>query len=178
MRSLAGTVALAALLLTSAVAYASSSLVLTDGQIIKGTEVTRQGDSYLVTMAGGNTVAFPVALVKEIRFEDDPQPAAPPGFDSSGPRTLAGPSLPSQDPNQALKVFGPPSQWSQSAVDTTVVLRNAYDPNADVMAGSRSTWSKSAVDTTVVLKDAFDPNANVMAGSQSTWSKNAVDTTW
>jgi len=178
MRSLAGTVALAALLLTSAVAYASSSLVLTDGQIIKGTEVTRQGDSYLVTMAGGNTVAFPVALVKEIRFEDDPQPAAPPGFDSSGPRTLAGPSLPSQDPNQALKVFGPPSQWSQSAVDTTVVLKNAYDPNADVMAGSRSTWSKSAVDTTVVLKDAFDPNANVMAGSQSTWSKNAVDTTW
>jgi len=178
MRSLAGAVALAALLLGSAVAYASSSLVLTDGQIIKGTEVTRQGDSYLVTMAGGNTVAFPVALVKEIKFEDDPKPAAPPGFDYSGPRTLAGPVLPPQDPSRELNVFGPPSQWSQSAVDTTVVLKDAFDPNADVMAGSRSTWSKSAVDTTVVLKDAFDPNANVMAGSQSTWSKNAVDTTW
>ena len=148
MRSLAGTVALAALLVASAVAYASSSLVLTDGQIIKGTEVTRQGDSYLVTIAGGNTVAFPVALVKEIRFEDDPKPAAPPGFDYSGPRTLAGPVLPPQDPSRELNVFGPPSQWSQSAVDTTVVLKNAYDPNADVMAGSRSTWSKSAVDTT------------------------------
>ena len=178
MRSLAGTVSLAALLLATTVAYASSSLVLTDGQIIKGTEVTRQGDSYFVTMAGGNTVAFPAALVKEIRFEDDPQPQAPPGSDYSAPKTLAGPVLPPQDPGQGLKVFGPPSQWSQSAVDTTVVLKDAFDPTADVMAGSRSTWSKSAVDTTVVLKDAFDPNANVMAGSQSTWSKNAVDTTW
>jgi hypothetical protein len=179
MRSRAGTVSLAALLLATAVAEASSSLVLTDGQIIKGTQVTRQGDAYLVTMVGGNTVAFPVALVKEIKFEDDPPVAAPPGSVYSGPPTLAGPAeFASQDPKDQLKVFGPPTEWSKSAVDTTVVLTDAFDPNADVMAGSRSTWSKSAVDTTVVLKDAFDPNANVMAGGVSTWSKNAVDTTW
>ena len=169
---------LALLLLATSLARASSSLVLTDGQVIKGTEVARQGDSYLVTMAGGNTVAFPAALVKEIKFEDDPQPAAAPGFVNSKPQNLAGPPIPPQDPSQALKVFGAPTEWSKSAVDTTVVLKDAYDPNADVMAGSRSTWSKSAVDTTVVLKDAFDPNANVMAGSETKWAKNAVDTTW
>jgi hypothetical protein len=178
MRSHARTALLALTFFAAALAEASSSLVLTDGQVIKGTEVTRQGDSYLVTMVGGNTVAFPAGLVKEVKFEDDPKPAAPPGFDYSGPKTLAGPAIAPQNPTQDLKVFGPPTQWSKSAVDTTVVLENAFDPNADVMAGSRSTWSKSAVDTTVVLKDAFDPNANVFKGSESTWAKNAVDTTW
>jgi hypothetical protein len=178
MKSLAGAALFAALTLAAVAVEASTSLVLTDGQVIKGSEVTRQGDSYFVTMTGGNTVAFPSALVKEIKFEDDPPPAAPPGFVKAAPQNLAGPPIPPQDPGQALKVFGAPSEWSQSAVDTTVVLKDAFDPNADVMAGSRSTWSKSAVDTTVVLKDAFDPNANVMAGSESKWAKNAVDTTW
>ena len=178
MKSPAHAALLAALLVAITAAKASSSLVLTDGQVIKGTAVTRQGDSYLVTMVGGNTVAFPAALVKEIKFEDDPPPAAPPGFVNTGPKNLAGPAIPPQDPSQALKVFRAPTEWSKNAVDTTVVLKDAYDPNADVMAGSRSTWSKSAVDTTVVLKDAYDPNANVMARSETTWAKNAVDTTW
>jgi len=47
---------------------ASASLVLTDGQVIKGSEVTRQGDTYLVSMEGGNAITFPAALVKEVRF--------------------------------------------------------------------------------------------------------------
>jgi len=179
MRPCAGLVSLAFLLFAGALAEASSSLVLTDGQIIKGTSVERQGDSYLVTMEGGNTVSFPSALVKEIKIEEDAKPPAPPGFDTSGPKTLAGPPvLPSQDPRDQLKVMGPPTKWSKDAVDTTWVPTNAYDPNVDVMAGSRSTWSKSAVDTTWVPKDAYDTSKDVMAGSRSTWSKSAVDTTW
>jgi hypothetical protein len=178
MRTLACTALLAASLFGGGLATASS-LVLTDGQIIKGANVRREGDSYLVTMVGGNTVAFPAALVKEVQLEDDPKPAAPPGFDYSGPKTLAGPTgQASQDPKDQLKVFGPPTKWSKDAVDTTWVPTNAYDPNADVMAGSRSTWSKNAVDTTWVPTSGFDPNKDVMAGSRSTWSKNAVDTTW
>lgn len=155
MRSLARAALLAVLLLETAAAEASSSLVLTDGQIIKGIEVSRQGDSYLVTMAGGNMVAFPVALVKEVKFEDDPPPAAPPGFAYSGPQNLAGPAVPQQDPSQALKVLGAPTQWSKSAVDTTVVLKDAYDPNTNVMAGSETTWAKNVVDTTWKPTDGF-----------------------
>jgi len=86
MRPLAGSPALAALLLASAIAEASS-LVLID-EIIKRTKIKRQGDAYLVTMAGGNTVAFPVALVKELKFEGAFPPKAPPGFDDSGQKTL------------------------------------------------------------------------------------------
>jgi hypothetical protein len=167
-------------LLASPVALASS-LVLADGQVIKGTDVKRDGDSYLVTMTGGNTVAFPSALVKEVRLEDDAPPKPPPGFDNSGAKTLAGPppsDFHSQDPKDQLKVFGPPTRWSKDAVDTTWVPTNAYDPNVDVMAKSRSTWSKNAVDTSWVPTNAYDPNVDVMAGSRSTWSKSAVDTTW
>ena len=110
-----------------------SGLVLTDGQVIKGSNVRREGDSYLITIAGGNTVAFPTALVKEVSLEDDPRPAAPPapaGFDTSGPKTLAGPppgQMHSQDPKDQLAVFGPPTKWSKDVVDTTWVPTNAYD---------------------------------------------------
>ena len=180
MRFLSRWASIAALVL-SGTAIQASSLVLTDGQIIKGTDVRREGDSYLVTMAGGNTVAFPTALVKAITLEDDPKPQAPPGFDNSPPKTLAGPppaDIPSQDPKDQLKVFGPPTKWSKDAVDTTWVPTNAYDPNVDVMAGSRSTWSKSAIDTTWLPKSAYDKRADVMANTRSTWSKSVVDTTW
>jgi hypothetical protein len=165
--------------LAPSVLLAGSSLLLNDGQIIKGTDVRRDGDSYLVTMAGGNTVAFPAALVKEVRLDDDGPPKPPPGWDYSGPKTLAGPDVPgNQDPSQQLKVFGPPTQWSKNAVDTTWVPTNAYDPNVDVMANSKSKWSKSAVDTTWVPTNAYDTNADVMANSKSTWKQDAVDTTW
>ena len=171
--------ALAALLFAPTAIFALSSLVLSDGQVIKGSEVRRDGDSYYVTMTDGNTAVFPSALVKEIKFDDDGPTAAPPGFDYSGPRQLAGPVVPpSQDPSDQLKVLGPPTQWSKNAVDTSWTPTSAYDLNADVMAGSRSTWSKNAVDTTWVPTNAYDPNADVMAGSKSTWSKSAVDTEW
>ena len=56
---------------------ASASIVLTDGQVIKGLEVARQGDSYVVKMEGGNAITFPAALVKEVRFEDEAPPPNP-----------------------------------------------------------------------------------------------------
>jgi hypothetical protein len=171
---------LSALWLVPTALFASASLVLNDGQVIKGTDVSRDGDSYLVTMVGGNTVAFPAALVKEVKIEDDAPPPPPPGFDTSGPKQLAGPPVdPAQQQKDATAVMAnTQSTWSKSAVDTTWVPTNAYDPNVDVMAGSRSTWSKSAVDTTWVPTNAYDPNANVMANTQTQWSKSAVDTTW
>jgi hypothetical protein len=157
----------------------ASSLVLTDGQVIKGTDVKREGDSYLVTMADGNKVAFPSALVKEVKLEDAPVVVAPHGFDLSGPRTLAGyGDHASQDPKDQLSVFGGPTRWPESAVDTTWVPTNSYDPNADVMAFTRSTWAKSAVDTTWAPMSAYDPNKDVMAFTRSTWSPSVVDTTW
>lgn len=199
--------ALATLLLAHAASFAGSSLVLSDGQVIKGTEIRRDGDSYQVSLADGNVAVFPASLVREIRIDDDAPPAPPstqlagpvvippgsdnappaqlsgpavttPGSASARPTQLAGPVVPPPNPSDQLKVFGPPTKWSKDAVDTTWVPTNAYDPNADVMAGSRSTWSKSAVDTAWVPTNAYDPNADVMASSKSTWSKSAVDTTW
>ena len=179
MRPLAGSASLAALLLAGALAEASSSLVLTDGQIIKGTAVKRQGDAYLVTMEGGNTVAFPAALVKEIKLEDDPKVETLPRLDDSGPKTLVGPGeFASQDRKDQLKVFGPPTQWSKDAVDTSWMPTSAFDPDKDVLAGSRATWSKSAVDTTWTPKSVFDLDKDVLAGSRSTWTKSPIDTTW
>jgi len=157
---------------------AGTSVVLTDGQVIKGTDVRREGDSYLVTMPGGSIVPFPAQLVKEVRLEDDAPAKPPPGFDTSGPRQLAGPVLPSQDPGDQLAVFGPPSKWSKDVVDTTWVPTSAYDPSKDVLAGSRTKWAENAVDTTWVPTSAYDPSKDVLEGSRSKWSKDAIDTTW
>lgn len=169
MRPLARLAALVALMAVPAVAYASSSLVLTDGQVIKGSEIKRQGDSYLVTMSDGSTVAFPVVLVKELRFDDQgPAPTPPPDPVEKAWR----------DSKEQLKALGPPTQWSPNPVDTTWTPVSGFDLEKDVLAQSRSTWSKSAVDTTWVPKSGFDMSKDVLAGSRSTWSKDAVDTTW
>jgi len=179
MRSPAAPFFLLAALLAGTSAPASSSLVLTDGQVIKGTEIKRRGDSYVVTMAGGNAVTFPAALVKEIRLEDDPKPAAPPGFDFSGPKTLAGPkALPSRDPKDQQKLLGPPSQWTKDIIDPTWTPTSAFDLEKDVLAASRSTWAKSAVDTTWLPTSAFDMSKDILAPTRSTWTKNVIDTTW
>ena len=159
-------------------ARAGTALVLTDGQVIKGTDVRRDGESFLITMANGAVVPFPAALVKEVKLEDDAPAKAPPGIDYSRPQTLAGPELRPQDPAQQQKVFGPPTQWSKSVVDTTWVPTNAYDTSKDVMANSKSTWSKSVVDTTWVPTNAYDTSKDVMANTKSTWSASVVDTTW
>ena len=160
-------------------AGAPASLVLTDGRVIEGTEIVRQGESFLVTQEGGNTVTFPALLVKEIRVGDPATPKAPPGFDISGPKTLAGPKvLPSQDPRDQQRALGPPTRWSKDALDTSWVPTSPFDPDVDVLGPSRSRWAKSAVDTTWVPKSAFDLSKDVLAGSRSTWSKDAVSTTW
>ena len=113
MRALVRSTSLAAVLLASVLAHAQPSLVLTDGQIIKGNEIKRQGDTYLVVMDDGNTATFPAALVKEIKLVDDPRPTPPPGFDYAPAKTIVGPTKqPSQDPKDQLKALGPPSQWT------------------------------------------------------------------
>jgi hypothetical protein len=206
MNTIPRLIALAVLVCGPTAILAASSVVLSDGQVIKGTDIRRDGDSYYVSLSDGNTAVFPASLVKEIRIEDDapaPPPSTqlagpvvavpgsdiaptqiagpgvtPPGSANTRPAQLAGPVVTPPNPSDQLKVFGPPTKWSKDAVDTTYVPKNAYDPNADVMANSRSTWSKDAVDTTYVPKNAYDPNADVMASSKSTWSKSAVDTTW
>lgn len=179
MRPLAVMTSLAATLLASVLALAQPSLVLTDGQTIKGNEIKRQGDTYFVTMEDGNTATFPVALVKEIKLVDDPRPNPPPGFDFTPPRTLAGPvKQHSQDPKDQLRVLGPPSRWTPNIIDPTWTPISAYDPNKDVLAASRSTWAKSAIDTTWTPKSAYDYNKDVFALTRATWAKNVIDTTW
>ena len=160
-------------------AGAPASLVLTDGRVIEGTEIVRQGDSFLVTQEGGNTVTFPALLVKEIRIEDSGPPKAPPGFDISGPKTLAGPpERASQDPRDQQRALGPPTRWSKDALDTSWTPTSPFDPDVDVLGPSRARWAKSAVDTTWVPKSALDLSKDVLAGSRSTWSKDAISTTW
>ena len=157
---------------------AGSALILTDGQVINGTEIRRDGDSYLVTMEGGSIVPFPAQLVKEIKLESDAPPKPPAGWDYGGPRQFAGSPIPTQNPADQLKVFGPPTRWSKDVVDTTWQPTSAYDLSKDVMEGSRAKWSQNAVDTTWQPTSAYDLNKEVMANSKSTWSKDVVDTTW
>jgi len=179
MRPFAASASIAILLAAATLAQGASSLILTDGQVIKGTEIKRQGDAYLITMTGGNTVAFPVSLVTEVKLVDDgPQPA-PPGFDFSGPKTLAGPAeLPSQDVKDQQRVLGPSAQWTKDIIDPTWMPTSAFDPEKDVLAGSRATWSKSAIDTTWTPTSGIDMSKDVFSRSHATWAKSPIDTTW
>jgi len=161
------------------VALASASLVLTDGRVIAGTDVVRQGDAFVLTLVDGSTASFPVELVKEMRFEDGDSPKSPPIFDYGPPKTLAGPTkMPSQDQRDQLRNLGPSTRWSKDAVDTTWTPTHAFDPDVDVLGPSRSRWAQSVVDTTWVPKSVFDLSKDVLAPSRSTWVKDVLSTTW
>jgi|KBSSwiStaDraftv2_1062776.scaffolds.fasta_scaffold34371_2 hypothetical protein len=140
----------AALLVAHGAALATSALVLNDGQVIRGNEVRRDGDNYLVVMAAGNTVTFPGALVKEVKIDDEGAPTrwSKDAVDTSWQPTNA------YDPNADV-MANTRSKWSEDAVDTQWQPTSAYDPNKDVMEGSRSTWGKNAVDTEWKPQDGF-----------------------
>ena len=53
-------------------------LVLTDGRVVEGTDVRRRDATYQLTLASGEVLSLPEALVREIRLTDDaPKPEAP-----------------------------------------------------------------------------------------------------
>jgi hypothetical protein len=188
-------------------ALATVELVLTDGQVLPGVDVRREGNVYLLETESGAVLTFPVELVDQVRLamkaEKKKQSSGlPPGYRNEGPQQLGGQVLDEDNrgpsgmreaepqtlagqptrpprPSEQTAALGPRAQFQQD------VVRNDWVPETDWNMDPHeqnnfapSTWAESIVDDEWQPESAFDPNEDVMAPSRSEWRKGLSDPTW
>lgn len=169
---------------------ASSDLVLQDGRIVTGIEVRRDGDNYLVTLAGGETIVIPAVLVKAVRLEGtkpdkprvlagQPPPDGPSGIVTDAPKQLAGnPAKPPSTRDQTA-ALGEPSKFQKNIIDPSWTPTTDWNMNPEEQNNfAPSTWSKSIIDPSWKPESAWDPNEDVLADSRSSFQKSIVDNKW
>jgi hypothetical protein len=174
-----------ALAVVGSAVLAGAELLLTDGQILEGVNVRRDGEVYLVKLEAGGVLTIPVALVKEVRLGAEPAPPpkparpAPTGFRSDGPETLAGAPVTPPKTSEQTAVFGDPAKfqggirnpdWHPSSDwDNDPTKNNNWAP---------SRWAGDIVESKWAPESAFDANKDVLASGKSTFSDSIVDNSW
>ena len=177
-----------ALALSVGPTIADAFLRLTDGRVLEGLDVRRDGDVYLLSLPGDTVMPVPVALVAEvgIRGSREEAPAAPPEPPSTvptgltyteTPRVLAGQEVRPTTPSEQLAVFGKPAEFQQDVVRSGLGP-TYWQPDPSQHNWAPSQWAKAPIDSEWHPTSAYDPNANVMAGSETKWAHSIVDSSW
>lgn len=162
-------------------ALLAAALVLVDGQVLEGTAIVHAEGNYRLSLASGETLTVPEALVKEIRLGgEEPERPAPTAIVPAPAETLAGDprATPLPAPEEQRAALGPEARFRPAPLDPTWTPTNAYDPRADVLRGSRSRWPSSILDASWFPSSAFDATVDVLAGSRSKWAVAPIDPTW
>ena len=163
---------LVALVFVVGALMAASELVLQDGQVVRGAEVRRDGDNYVVVLESGDTVVLPAALVKEVRLEEQ----APP---EPEPQQLAGTPVTPPKTSDQLKVFGEPAKFQGNPADHE--WRPKSDWNNDPTENNNwapSEWAQSSIDPEWKPESAFDPGADVLEEGRATFQQGSIDNSW
>jgi hypothetical protein len=177
-----------------------AELVLRDGRILRGEEVRREGDLYLLELGDGEKLAFPASLVEEVRLggegrEEEPptglrrgQPetlagsvpdeSAPSGLRSGEPRTLAGTEVRPPRPAEQTRNLGAPARFQEDIVDSRWTPESDWDMNPSRNDFSPSTWSEAPIDPEWKPRSAFDAKADVLDSGRSEWQESIVDPGW
>ena len=155
-------------------------LVLTDGRIVEGEDLRREGSNYQLTLVSGEVVSLPEGLVREVRLTDAGTKAAPTGIRAAGAETLAGDVASRRAPQteSQRRAIGPPARFVDPKVDPSWVPTPSVDPSLDVLAPQRASFVPSRVDPNWTADSAFDGNVDVLAASRSTFTPSAVDPLW
>jgi hypothetical protein len=174
---------IASLLLWPAI-QADVELVFGTGDTIKGREVRRDGNDYVLTTFDGGTVRIPMSDVAEVRLVDRPKPPVEPeepeedwpptGLTPSEPQVLAGDKVTPPRTSEQLEVLGEPSKFPQTSYDPTWRPKSALGP--DALADSRSTFVESSYDPSWQPESAFE--GNTLDDSRSTWQEAPSDPSW
>lgn len=182
------------------VARPEAELVLRDGRIIRGAEVRRQGDLYVITLESGEKLSFPVELADEVRLgEEDPALAPPPGIRSGDPETLGG-ALPQESapsglrrgepqtlagsevrpprPSEQTHALGPPAGFQRGVVDSRWIPKSDWDIDPARNDFNPSTWSRPPIDPEWKPRSAFAGGNDVLESGRSRWQESIVDPGW
>jgi hypothetical protein len=173
--------------LTASVVLAGVELLMSDGQIVKGADVRRDGEVYLVTLEQGGVITLPVQLVSEVRLTGDPKPVVPrgtpvhPGLIEDGqPQQLAGDPVRAPRTSEQLKVFGEPAKFQKSIIDSEWVPTSDWDNDMIKQNNwAPSTWAEDIVDSSWEPESDWD-NDMVKQNNfaPTTWSNSVIDNSW
>lgn len=163
---------------------ADVELLMQNGTVVEGTDVRREGETYLVELKGGGTIVIPVPLVKEVRLKQGKPPPRQPedtghsGLVDSQPQQLAGEPVKPVRTSEQLGVFGEPSKFSQGVVDSDWVPETDWNMDPHKQNNfAPSKWSKGVVDSEWKPTSAYDTDKDVMADSRSSF-KSGIDNSW
>ncbi|MBD3868657.1 MAG: hypothetical protein IFK94_11080 [Acidobacteria bacterium] len=173
------------LLLIPALSMADAELVLEDGQVIKGTELERKDDLYILHLATGGVLTLPAGLVKEFRLTVEGEPeekkTAPTGVRETGPEELSGsgstPRLPRM--GDQIEAFDkPPARFRNNIVDSSWRPESDWTDDPDLNNFNPSRWYKAPIDSTWRPESSYDDSVDVFRGNRSSWQRSIVDSTW
>ncbi len=144
--------------------FGQAELELIDGRILAGTDVRREGDVYVLTLEGGDTITLPVELVATVRLFGKGEP-----HDNT--------NTPKQ--SEQLEVLGQPARFQVSVVDPAWTPKSDWDMDPEKQNNFRpSTWSKSPIDPNWKPESDWSADDDVLASSRSTWQKSPIDSSW
>ena len=169
------------LLLGAFMAFASgqAELELLDGRILSGTDVRREGQIYVLTLEGGDTVTLPVELVTSVRLFGTGEKRTPGVVRDEEPRTLAGGEIDVPTTSEQLEVLGEPSGFQKSIVNHDWVPESDWDMDPQEQNNfAPSTWQESPIDPEWKPESAWDADEDVLASSRSTWQKSSINSEW
>jgi hypothetical protein len=148
--------------------FGQAELELIDGRVLAGMDVRREGDVYVLTLEGGDTIALPVELVATVRL-----------LGTGTPRNLAGHEAKVPTPSEQLEVLGEPARFQKSIVDSTWVPESDWDMDPEKQNNFRpSTWSKSPIDPNWEPESDWSADDDVLESSRSAWQKSGIDSQW
>jgi len=166
-------------LLLSSPLVASTEIVLQDGQTIRGLDLQREGDVYLVKLEGDGVLTVPVALVKQVRWvngDETPRPSEDGLTRNVTPEQLAGEAVTPLSPEEALVNLPEPARFRSSVINPNWEPTSAFGDD-DVLAGSRSTFQSGVIDPEWKPNSGF-PDADVLASGHSTFRESLIDPSW
>jgi len=177
-----------------------AELVLQDGTVIRGADVRREGELYIIELESGEKLSFPVALVDEVRLGGAGERTAPaPGIQRGEPDTLAG-SLPDEDapsglrrgepqtlagtevrpprPSEQTRALGPAAQFQPDIVDNSWTPESDWKNEPSNNNFNPSTWAEAPIDSEWKPTSAFDARDDVLESGRSEWQESIVDSGW
>lgn len=178
--------------------HPEAELVLRDGTIIRGADLRREGELYVVELEEGERLSLPGALVEEVRLsgeggESAPSPgrgeaqldadsfereSRPPEPRRVEPRVLAGTRVRPPRPSEQTRILGSPARFPKSIVDSGWTPRSDWEANRSGNDFRPSTWARSPLDPGWRPRSAFDPRVDVLESGRSRWQRSIVDPGW
>jgi hypothetical protein len=161
-------------------AGAEAFLRLSDGRVLEGVDVRRDGDLYMLELEGDTVIPIPAMLVAEVGISGKPEPpppVVPTGLTAAQPQVLAGVEVAPPTPESQTAALGRPAKFQKNVVQGS--LGPTYwelDPSEHNFAPS--SWQTAPIDSSWTPTDGFDSSPSTMKGTESKWQNSIVDSSW